>query len=219
MGSRIETKEDSFWDVEAGLLRYRKGAGIVARPRGSGALTHGCDHTGGVVGGKREARRWVHGCGGGQHVAGVREGREGGHVAGQGGRAEGAALVHQALGEVVHAVLGLFALLGLTRHLPVPGLDAFLLHGQRSVDLLSKEHKKDGRLVFLSLKTTNTLTENMKNKKKQENKKSFGFKKGFDVSWAAYFGGWIDILYKSVMESHLKSPRTEDFCSVFGLKF
>lgn len=90
----------------------------------------------------------MHGCGGGQHVAGVREGREGRHVAGQGGRAEGAALVHQALGEVVHAVLGLFALLGLAGHLPVPGLDAFLLHGQRSVDLLSKGDRKDGRLVF-----------------------------------------------------------------------
>lgn len=90
----------------------------------------------------------MHGSGGGQHVAGVREGREGRHVAGQGGRAEGAALVHQALGEVVHAVLGLFALLGLAGHLPVPGLDAFLLHGQRSVDLLSKGDRKDGRLVF-----------------------------------------------------------------------
>lgn len=84
----------------------------------------------------------MHGCGGGEHVAGVREGGEGGHVAGQGGRAERAALVHQALGEVVHVVLGLFALLGLTGHLPVPGLDAFLLHGQRSVDLLSKGDRK-----------------------------------------------------------------------------
>lgn len=100
------------------------------------ALTHSCDHTGRVVGGEREARGRVHGCGGGQHVAGVREGREGRHVAGQRGRAEGAALVHQALGEVVHGVLGLFALLGLTGHLPVPGLDAFLLHGQRSVDIV-----------------------------------------------------------------------------------
>lgn len=69
-------------------------------------------------------------------------------MAGQGGRAEGAALVHQALREVVHAVLGLFALLGLAGHLPVPGLDAFLLHGQRSVDLLSKGDRKDGTLVF-----------------------------------------------------------------------
>lgn len=90
----------------------------------------------------------MHRCGGGQHVARVREGREGGHVAGQGGGAEGAALVHQAFGEVVHAVLRLFALLGLAGHLPVPGLDAFLLHGQRSVDLLSKGDREDGRLVF-----------------------------------------------------------------------
>lgn len=77
----------------------------------------------------------MHGCGGGQHVAGVREGREGRHVARQGGRAKRAAFVHQALGEVVHAVLGLFALLGFVGHLPVPGLDAFFLHGQRSVNL------------------------------------------------------------------------------------
>ena len=90
------------------------------------------------MGAEWEAGGRVHGCGGAQHVAGVREGREGRHVAGQGGRAEGAALVHQALREVVHGVLGLFALLGLAGHLPVPGLDAFLLHGQRSVDLLSK---------------------------------------------------------------------------------
>ena len=122
-----------------------EGMGGVAAAQGR--LTHGCDHTGGVVGGEREAGGRVHGCGGGQHVAGVREGGEGRHVAGQGGRAEGAALVHQALGEVVHAVLGLFALLGLAGHLPVPGLDAFLLHGQRSVNLLSKD-RKDGRLVF-----------------------------------------------------------------------
>lgn len=114
---------------------------------GGGGLTHGCDHTGGVVGGKGEAGGGVHGCGGGQHVAGVREGREGGHVAGQGGRAEGAALVHQAFGEVVHAVLGLFALLGLAGHLPVPGLDALLLHGQRSVNLLSKGDRKDFTLA------------------------------------------------------------------------
>lgn len=63
-------------------------------------------------------------------------------MAGQGGRAEGAALVHQALGEVVHVVVGLFALLGLAGHLPVPGLDALLLHGQRSVDLFPEGAKK-----------------------------------------------------------------------------
>lgn len=53
----------------------------------------------------------------------------------EGGRAEGTALLHQALGEVVHAVLRLFALLGLAGHLPVAGLDAFLLHCEWSVDL------------------------------------------------------------------------------------
>lgn len=87
----------------------------------------------------------MHGCGRGEHVAGVREGREGGHVAGQGGRAEGAALVHQALGEVVHAVLGLFALLGLVGHLAVAGLDSFLLHGQRSVDLGTERTAASGQ--------------------------------------------------------------------------
>lgn len=122
-----------------------EGSWVVQREDG---LTHGCDHTGGVVRGEWEARGRVHWCGGGQHVAGVWEGREGRHVAGQGGRTKGAALVHQALGEVIHVVLGLFALLGLAGHLPVPGLDAFLLHGQRSVDLLSKGDRKDGRLVF-----------------------------------------------------------------------
>lgn len=78
----------------------------------------------------------MHGGGRGQHVAGVREGREGGHVTRQRRRAEGAALLHQALGEVIHAVLGLFALLGLAGHLPVPGLDALFLHGERSVDIV-----------------------------------------------------------------------------------
>lgn len=56
-------------------------------------------------------------------------------MAGQSGGAERAALLHQALGEVVHAVVGLFALLRLAGHLPVPGLNALLLHGERSVDL------------------------------------------------------------------------------------
>lgn len=32
--------------------------------------------------------------------------------------------------------MSLFALLRLAGHLPVPGLDAFLLHGQRSVDIV-----------------------------------------------------------------------------------
>ena len=75
-------------------------------------------------------------------------------MAGKSRRAERAALLHQALGEVVHAVLGLFALLGLARHLPVPGLDAFLLHGQRSVDLLSRGDREGGTLVFIVAKET-----------------------------------------------------------------
>lgn len=115
----------------------------------------------------------MHGCGGGQHVAGVREGREGRHVAGQGGRAEGAALVHQALGEVVHAVLGLFALLGLAGHLPVPGLDAFLLHGQRSVDLLSKGDRKDGTLVFCR-KTHLSHCAHVQDRNLQSNSRGYG---------------------------------------------
>lgn len=57
-------------------------------------------------------------------------------MAREGGRAERAALVHQALGEVVQAVARrLLALLGLAGHLAVARLDAFFLHGQGSVDL------------------------------------------------------------------------------------
>lgn len=77
----------------------------------------------------------MHGGGRGQHVAGMREGRERGHVTRQGGWAEGTVLFHQAFGEILHAVMGLFALLGLAGHLPVSGLDALLLHGKWSVDL------------------------------------------------------------------------------------
>lgn len=51
------------------------------------------------------------------------------------GWAERTALLHQTLGEVVHAVLRLFAFLGLAGHLPVAGLDAFLLHSEWSIDL------------------------------------------------------------------------------------
>lgn len=77
----------------------------------------------------------MHGGGRGQHVAGVREGRERGHVTRQSGRAERTVLFHQAFGEIIHAVMALFALLGLAGHLPVPGLDALFLHGEWSVDL------------------------------------------------------------------------------------
>lgn len=75
----------------------------------------------------------MHGRRRGQHVARVAEGRnvaEGGHVSGQGGGVEGAAL-----GEVLQRVVDLFALFGLAGHFPVPRLDAFLLHRQGSVNL------------------------------------------------------------------------------------
>lgn len=69
----------------------------------------------------------------------------------EGGRAERTALLHQALGEVVHAVLRLFALLGLAGHLPVAGLDAFLLHREWSVDLgWRKRNKKGGDSLMLA---------------------------------------------------------------------
>lgn len=81
-----------------------------------------------------EAGRWVHGRGRGQHVAGVAEGgdvAQGGHVSGEGGRVERAAL-----GEVLQRVVHLFALFGFARHLPVSGLDAFFLHSQGSVNIV-----------------------------------------------------------------------------------
>lgn len=80
-----------------------------------------------------EAGRGVHRRRRGQHVAGVAERgdvAERGHVSGQGGRVERAAL-----GEVLQRVVHLFALFGLARHFSVSGLDAFLLHGQGSVNL------------------------------------------------------------------------------------
>lgn len=106
---------------------------LEAFEHGAETLTHGGDHTGRVVRSKGEAGRRVHRRRSGQHVAGVAEGRnvaEGGHVSGEGGRVEGAAL-----GEVLQGVVYLFALFGFARHFPVSGLDAFLLHGQGSVNL------------------------------------------------------------------------------------
>lgn len=74
----------------------------------------------------------VYGCGRGQHVSSVAEGRQvtHGHVTGQGGGAEG-----RALGELLVAVAAAFALLGLVGHFPVACLDSLLLHGQRPVHL------------------------------------------------------------------------------------
>lgn len=51
-------------------------------------------------------------------------------MSGEGSRVEGAAL-----GEVLQRIMHLFALFGFARHLPVSGLDAFLLHSQGSVNL------------------------------------------------------------------------------------
>lgn len=102
-------------------------------------LPHGRDHTGWVMGSEGQAGGGVHGRGGAEHVTRVREGREGAHVSGEGRGAEGAAFLHQTFGELVHAVLGLFAFLRLAGHLTVAGLDAFLLHGQRSVNLQRKD--------------------------------------------------------------------------------
>lgn len=100
------------------------------------ALAHRRHHTGWVVRGEGQAGGGVHWGGCGEHVPRVRKGRERGHVTRQGGWAEGTVLFHQAFGEILHAVMGLFALLGFAGHLPVPGLDALLLHGERSVDIV-----------------------------------------------------------------------------------
>lgn len=52
-------------------------------------------------------------------------------MSGEGSRVEGAAL-----GEVLQRIMHLFALFGFARHLPVSGLDAFLLHSQGSVNIV-----------------------------------------------------------------------------------
>lgn len=99
-----------------------------------GSLPHGGDHAGRMVRSKGEAGGRVHGRGRGQHVAGVAERgdvTQGRHMSGEGGRVEGAAL-----GEVLQRVMHLFALFGFARHLPVSGLDAFLLHSQGSVNIV-----------------------------------------------------------------------------------
>lgn len=105
-------------------------------------LPHGGDHTGRMVRSKGEARGRVHGRRRGQHVAGVAERgdvTQRWHVSGEGSRVEGAAL-----GEVLQRIMHLFALFGFARHLPVSGLDAFLLHSQGSVNL-----NKDQFFFFL----------------------------------------------------------------------
>lgn len=98
------------------------------------SLPHGGDHAGRVVRSEGEAGGRVHGRGRGQHVAGMAERRDvtqRGHVSGEGGRIEGAALR-----EIFQGVMHLFALFGFARHFPVSGLDALLLHSQGSVNIV-----------------------------------------------------------------------------------
>lgn len=121
-------------------LRTRKL--LVHTEQGSPSLPHGSDHARGMVRSKGEAGGRVHGRRCGQHVTGVAERgdvTQRRHVSGEGSRVEGAAL-----GEVLQRVVHLFALFGFARHLPVSGLDAFLLHSQGSVNL-----NKDQFFFFL----------------------------------------------------------------------
>lgn len=78
--------------------------------------------------------------GSGEHVSGVAERRQvaHGHVSGQGGGAEGRALVVQAFGELLVAVAAPPALFGLVGHFPVACLYSLLLHGQRPVHLFTE---------------------------------------------------------------------------------
>lgn len=69
-----------------------------------------------------------------------------GHVAGEAGCAsEGRDLVLHALGELIEAVPCSFVPLGLAGHLAVACLDAFLLHGQGSVDLWKSSPLAQGK--------------------------------------------------------------------------
>lgn len=92
-----------------------------------------------AIGVVRVTKGRVDGCGSGQHVSRVAEGGQVthvGHVAGEARcAAEGRSLVLHALGELVEAVTSTLVPLGLAGHLAVACLDAFLLHGQGSVDL------------------------------------------------------------------------------------
>lgn len=64
-----------------------------------------------------------------------------GHVSSQRGGTEGGALVMHAFGQLLVAVAGPFALLGLVGHLAVARLYSLLLHGQRPVHLFREEEK------------------------------------------------------------------------------
>lgn len=97
------------------------------------SLAHGGHHAGRVGVTEGEAGGGVDGRRRGQDVSRVAEGRQvahGCHVSGQGSRAEGGGLFLHALGQLLEALGTLLVLLGLVGHLPVPSLDAFLLHGQ-----------------------------------------------------------------------------------------
>lgn len=79
------------------------------------------------------------GCWRGQNVSRVAEGWEvahGCHVSSQGGRTEWGRLLLHALGQLLKALSPFLALLRLAGHLPVPGLDPFLLHGQWPVNIV-----------------------------------------------------------------------------------
>lgn len=113
---------------------------LKPRPLSLSLLAHGRHHVGVV----RVPEGGVYGGGGGQHVSGVAEGGQvaHGHVSGQGGGAEGRALVVQAFGELLVGVAAALVLFGLVGHLAVPRLDALLLHGQRSVHLRAGRHRE-----------------------------------------------------------------------------
>lgn len=74
----------------------------------------------------------------GQDVSRVAEGWEVAHrrhVSSQGSGTERGRLLLHTLGKLLKAFSPFLALLRLAGHLPVPGLDPFLLHGQWSVNL------------------------------------------------------------------------------------
>lgn len=85
----------------------------------------------------RVAERRVYGSGRGEHVSRVAERRQvtQGHVARQGGGAEGRGPVMQTFGELLVAVAAPLDLFGLVGHLPITSLYSLLLHGQGPVHL------------------------------------------------------------------------------------
>lgn len=101
-------------------------------------LAHGSHHAGRVGVAEGETGGGVDGCWRGQDVSRVAEGWEmahGCHVSSQGSRTEWGRLLLHALGQLLKALSPFLALLRLAGHLPVPGLDPFLLHSQWPVNL------------------------------------------------------------------------------------